>query len=197
MIMIMIFPFGVPKVVLSNLIYYYFSTLSLSRSTTHRKTEQLTDNKAKEPPEFNLTIHPSRRTRTLDPILLLVLAIQPYTTLLILNMVVVEAAAITACGVAAYKGGKEATIATIKSVKTKLNLTKKEKSNRETCEQRKLDRKERFAKVNEYRNSITTARNEENGIERSKGGLAPSFNWKSDSNNQTRSSTSSGSWRGK
>lgn len=66
MIMIMIFPFGVPKVVLSNLIYYYFSSLlSLSRSTTHRKTEQLTDNKAKESPEFNLTIHPSRRTRTL------------------------------------------------------------------------------------------------------------------------------------
>lgn len=98
-------------------------------------------------------------------------------------MVVVEAAAITACGVAAYKGGKEATIATIKSIKTKLRLNTKEQSNKETFEQRKKDRQERFAKVNEYRNSITT-KNGVGGV--SGGGLAPSFDWKSDGNNQKK-----------
>jgi hypothetical protein len=108
-------------------------------------------------------------------------------------MVVVEAAAITACGVAAYKGGKEATIATIKSVKMKLRLSTKEQSNKETYEQRKQERKERFAKVNEYRNSITTKNDKNGGVG---GGLAPSFDWKSDGSNQKKSSTSEG-WLGK
>ena len=112
-------------------------------------------------------------------------------------MVVVEAAAITACGVAAYKGGKEATIATIKSVKAKLKLTTKEQTNREVCEQRKKERRERFAKVNEYRNSIT-ARKDDNGGRGGESGFRPSFNWKSDSGSDPKkSSATGGSWRGR
>ena len=108
-------------------------------------------------------------------------------------MVVVEAAAITACGVAAYKGGKEATIATIKSVKTKLKLSTKDQTNREVCEQRKKERRERFAKVNEYRNSIT-ARNNDNGVG---GELVSSFNWKSDGSDQKKSSATGGRRQGR
>ena len=100
-------------------------------------------------------------------------------------MVIIEAAAITAAGVAAYKGGKEATIATIKTVKTKLKLSNKEQANREVCDQRKRERKERFAKVNEYRNSV-----------RDQGrGVVPQFDWKSDSRGQAKSSGES--WWGK
>ena len=65
-------------------------------------------------------------------------------------MVVLEAAAITAGGLAAYKGGKAATMATAKSIKTKLKLGKQENERKETYTSRKTERKERFSKVNEY-----------------------------------------------
>ena len=69
-------------------------------------------------------------------------------------MVVIEAAAITAGSIAAYKGGKAAATATAKSIKTKLHSHKQEKARNETFASRKSERSERFAKVNQYRESM-------------------------------------------
>jgi hypothetical protein len=69
-------------------------------------------------------------------------------------MVVLEAAAITAGSVAAYKGGKAAITATAKTVKSKLSLNNKERARDEIYQSRKEERAERFAKVNEYRESV-------------------------------------------
>ena len=69
-------------------------------------------------------------------------------------MVVIEAAAITAGSIAAYKGGKAAATATAKSIKTKLHSHKQEKARNETFASRKTERSERFAKVNQYRESM-------------------------------------------
>ena len=103
-------------------------------------------------------------------------------------MVVLEAAAITAGGVAAYKGGKAATMATAKSIKTKLKLSGQEKERKETYDNRKQERKERFSKVNEYRNSIRDV----NSGRSSGGGVSvPSFNWKSDKSKSNRTASSS------
>mmetsp|Transcript_3757 Transcript_3757/g.9586 ORF Transcript_3757/g.9586 Transcript_3757/m.9586 type:complete len:116 (-) Transcript_3757:698-1045(-) len=101
-------------------------------------------------------------------------------------MVILEAAAITAGGVAAYKGGKAAAVATAKNVKTKLKLSNQEKERKETSDSRKQERKERFSKINEYRNSLKDV----NGNK--KGGVAvPSFNWKSDNSKSSSSASSS------
>jgi len=102
-------------------------------------------------------------------------------------MVVLEAAAITAGGVAAYKGGKAATMATAKSIKTKLKLGKQENERKETFTSRKTERKERFSKVNEYRNSLKNVNNSREGG----GGVpVPSFNWKSDKSKNSSSASS-------
>ena len=105
-------------------------------------------------------------------------------------MVVLEAAAITAGGVAAYKGGKAAVTASAKSIKTKMKLSNQEKERKETYDSRKEERKERFASVNQYRNSRKDVK-----------APVPSFNWKkSDKPKSTSSATnystksSSGSW---
>ena len=93
-------------------------------------------------------------------------------------MVVLEAAAITAGGVAEFKGGKAASIATAKNIKGKLKMKEHEKNRNETIVDRKTERKERFAQINEYRNSIKSR-----GGSSSSGGSGgisvPSFNWKS------------------
>ena len=69
-------------------------------------------------------------------------------------MVVIEAAPITAGSIAPYKGGKPAATATAKSIKTKLHSHKQEKARNETFASRKSERSERFAKVNQYRESM-------------------------------------------
>ncbi|KAL3791261.1 hypothetical protein HJC23_000878 [Cyclotella cryptica] len=69
-------------------------------------------------------------------------------------MVVVEAAAITAGGIAAYKGGKAAATATVKTIKTKMKLSSQEKARTDQFNSRKEDRAERFAKINQYRESL-------------------------------------------
>ena len=92
-------------------------------------------------------------------------------------MVVLEAAAITAGGVAAFKGGKAASIATAKNIKGKLKMKEHEKNRNETIVDRKTERKERFAQINEYRNSIKSRGGSSSG---GSGGISvPSFNWKS------------------
>ena len=80
-------------------------------------------------------------------------------------MVVLEAAAITAGGVAAYHGGKKAATATAKNIKQKLKLNKEEKDRKETFDTRKKERSERFANINSYRESV------------SKSSRVPNFNW--------------------
>ena len=90
-------------------------------------------------------------------------------------MVVLEAAAITAGSVAAFKGGKAAVTATAKTVKSKLSLSNREKARKEVIDSRKEERAERFSKVNEYRDSLRDA----NGG-KVVGVLPGGFNWKSD-----------------
>ncbi len=90
-------------------------------------------------------------------------------------MVVLEAAAITAGSVAAYKGGKAVMTATAKTVKSKLSLYNREKARKEVFDSRKEERAKRFSKVNEYRDSVRDA----NGGKI--GGLFPGgFSWKKD-----------------
>jgi hypothetical protein len=90
-------------------------------------------------------------------------------------MVILEAAAITAGSVAAFKGGKAAVTATAKTLKSKLSLSNRDKARKEVIDSRKEERAERFSKVNEYRDSLRDA----NGGK--VGGLLPGgFNWKSD-----------------
>jgi hypothetical protein len=69
-------------------------------------------------------------------------------------MVVIEAAAITAGGIAAYKGGKAAATATVKTIKTKMKLSSQEKARTDQFNSRKEERAERFAKINQYRESL-------------------------------------------
>ena len=68
------------------------------------------------------------------------------------NMVVLAAAAagIAAGSIAVYKGGE----ATVKAIKSTISLSNKEKERQKVLRSRKEERAERFAKVNEYRNSI-------------------------------------------
>ena len=80
-------------------------------------------------------------------------------------MVVLEAAAITAGGVAAYHGGKKAATATAKNIKQKLKLNKEEKDRKETFDTRKKERSERFANINSYRESVSNS------------SRVPNFNW--------------------
>ena len=89
-------------------------------------------------------------------------------------MVVLEAAAITAGGVAAYKGGKAAVSATAKKIKTSTKLKSQEKDRKETYDSRKQERKERFAQINQYRNSVKDVNGKKEGM------AMPSFNWKSE-----------------
>ncbi|KAL7525292.1 hypothetical protein ACHAWF_001293 [Thalassiosira exigua] len=117
-------------------------------------------------------------------------------------MVVLEAAVITAGGVAAYKGGKAAAEATAKSVKSKMKLSGQEKERKETFTTRKQERKERFSQINAYRTSLKD-------VDGNKGGgvTIPSFNWKSDSSKSASKAphasrshsaqSSSSSWWGK
>ena len=90
-------------------------------------------------------------------------------------MVVLEAAAITAGSVAAFKGGQAAVTATAKTVKSKLSLSNREKARKEVIDSRKEERAERFSKVNEYRDSLRDANGGKVGE-----GLPGGFNWKSD-----------------
>ena len=85
-------------------------------------------------------------------------------------MVVLEAAAITAGGVAAYHGGKKAATATAKNIKQKLKLNKEEKDRKETFDTRKKERSERFANINSYRESV------------SKSSRVPNFNSRGNNN---------------
>eukprot|EP00581_Thalassiosira_minuscula_P017648 CAMPEP_0183717996 /NCGR_PEP_ID=MMETSP0737-20130205/11382_1 /TAXON_ID=385413 /ORGANISM="Thalassiosira miniscula, Strain CCMP1093" /LENGTH=127 /DNA_ID=CAMNT_0025947475 /DNA_START=300 /DNA_END=680 /DNA_ORIENTATION=+ len=101
-------------------------------------------------------------------------------------MVVLEAAAITAGGVAAYKGGKAAVVATTKSVKKNMKLSSQEKDRKETYDSRKSERKERFAKINEYRSSLKDVNG---GKSRGAGMAVPGFNWNKDKNATTTSSS--------
>jgi hypothetical protein len=90
-------------------------------------------------------------------------------------MVVLEAAAITAGSVAAFKGGKAAVTATAKTVKSKLSLSNREKARKEVIDSRKEERAERFSKVNQYRDSLRDANGGKVG-----GGLPGGVRWKSD-----------------
>lgn len=96
-------------------------------------------------------------------------------------MVVLEAAAITAGGVAAYHGGKKAATATAKNIKQKLKLNKEEKDRKETFDTRKKERSERFANINSYRESV------------SKSSRVPNFNWGNNARHNNRSAASSSS----
>lgn len=78
------------------------------------------------------------------------------------TMVVIEAAAITAGSIAAYKGGKAAATATAKSIKTKIHNHKQEKARTDTFNSRKEERSERFAKINQYRESMKDSKKREN-----------------------------------
>lgn len=84
-------------------------------------------------------------------------------------MVVIEAAAITAGSIAAYKGGKAAATATAKSIKTKIHSHKQEKARTKTFNSRKEERSERFAKINQYRESMKDVNKRE--------GVLKSFQW--------------------
>ena len=77
-------------------------------------------------------------------------------------MVVIEAAAITAGSIAAYKGGKAAATATAKSIKTKIHSHKQEKARTDTFNSRKEERSERFVKINQYRESMKDSKKREN-----------------------------------
>ena len=98
-------------------------------------------------------------------------------------MVVIEAAAITAGSIAAYKGGKAAATATAKSIKTKMHSHKQEKARTETFNSRKEERSERFAKINQYRESMKDVNKRE--------GVLKSFKW--GSKNEEGSSRGAGS----
>ncbi|KAL7487552.1 hypothetical protein ACHAW6_013147 [Cyclotella cf. meneghiniana] len=84
-------------------------------------------------------------------------------------MVVIEAAAITAGGIAAYKGGKAAATATVKTIKTKMKLSSQEKARTDQFNSRKEERAERFAKINQYRESLKDANKRED--------VLSSFEW--------------------
>mmetsp|Transcript_20555 Transcript_20555/g.43164 ORF Transcript_20555/g.43164 Transcript_20555/m.43164 type:complete len:123 (-) Transcript_20555:277-645(-) len=86
-------------------------------------------------------------------------------------MVVLEAAAITAGGVAAFKGGQVAVRETSKKIKAKLKLSSQEKQRKETYNSRKEERKERFAQINQYRETMKKADSKTEGV------LLPKFDW--------------------
>lgn len=107
-------------------------------------------------------------------------------------MVVLEAAAITAGGVAAYKGGKAAASATVKSVKKNMKLSKAEKERKDTFNSRKEERKDRFSKINAYRSSLRDVNGNLMGNKR-EGAPMSSFNWgKSDKKDGATPSRSRG-----
>ncbi len=84
-------------------------------------------------------------------------------------MVVLEAAAITAGGVAAYHGGKKAATESAKKIRSKMKLSREEKDRKETFDSRKKERSERFANINQYRQSVSQSMKSKSTI--------PSFNW--------------------
>ncbi len=69
-------------------------------------------------------------------------------------MVVLTAAAITAGGVAAYHGGKKAATESAKKIKSTMKLSRDEKDRKQTFDSRKKERSERFANINQYRQSV-------------------------------------------
>ena len=87
----------------------------------------------------------------------------------ITTMVVLEAAAITAGGVAAYHGGKKAATESAKKIRSKMKLSKEEKDRKETFDSRKKERSERFANINQYRQSVSQSVKNKSTM--------PSFNW--------------------
>ena len=102
-------------------------------------------------------------------------------------MVVIEAAAITAGSIAAFKGGKAAATATAKSIKTKLRNQKQEKSRTDQFNSRKEERAERFAKINQYRESVKDGSKRE--------GVLASFQWgKSGAASASAKKSTSKSW---
>jgi hypothetical protein len=84
-------------------------------------------------------------------------------------MVVLEAAAITAGGVAAYHGGKKAATESAKKIRSKMKLSREEKDRKETFDSRKKERSERFANINQYRQSVSQSMKSKSTM--------PSFNW--------------------
>ena len=62
------------------------------------------------------------------------------------------------------QGGKAAASATAKSIKTKMHSHKQEKARNETFTSRKTERSERFAKVNQYRESVKDASTREKAM---------------------------------
>ncbi|EED95408.1 predicted protein [Thalassiosira pseudonana CCMP1335] len=97
-------------------------------------------------------------------------------------MVVLEAAAITAGSIAAYKGGKAAVTESAKKIKTKMKLSNQEKDRKETFNSRKTERSERFAQINQYRESMKDMHKES--------GVLPSFNWAKKEKTATTTSSS-------
>jgi hypothetical protein len=111
-------------------------------------------------------------------------------------MVVLEAAAITAGGIAAYKGGKAAATSTVKTIKTKLKLSSQEKARTDQFISRKEERAERFAKVNQYRESLKDGNKREDVLSsfewgKSRGG--GSISKRVDASSSTAPSTSASS----
>lgn len=84
-------------------------------------------------------------------------------------MVVLEAAAITAGGVAAYHGGKKAVTESAKRIKHSMKLSKEEKDRKETFDSRKKERSERFANINQYRQKVSQSFKSDSTV--------PKFNW--------------------
>jgi hypothetical protein len=99
-------------------------------------------------------------------------------------MVVLEAAAITAGSIAAYKGGKAAVTESAKKIKTKMKLSNQEKDRKETFNSRKTERSERFAQINQYRESMKDMHKES--------GVLPSFNWAKKEKSPATTTSSSG-----
>lgn len=100
-------------------------------------------------------------------------------------MVVLEAAAITAGSIAAYKGGKAAVTESAKKIKTKMKLSNQEKDRKETFNSRKTERSERFAQINQYRESMKDMHNKESGV-------LPSFNWAKQEKSPATTTSSNG-----
>jgi hypothetical protein len=105
-------------------------------------------------------------------------------------MVVLEAAAITAGGVAAYHGGKKAITESAKKIKHKMKLSKEEKDRKETFDSRKKERNERFASIKQYRESVSQSVKNKSTM--------PKFDWGSNkaaddakARHNTRSTTTS------
>ena len=112
-------------------------------------------------------------------------------------MVILEAVAVTAGSVAAYKGGKAAVVAPAKSGKNNMKLSSQEKERKETYNLQKEEQKERFSKINEYRSSLRDMNGTLVGNKR-RGGATPmlSFNRRTLGNKDKDDMTTSSWLRG-